>query len=407
MKTMDEKANSLDGILLTILETKDALLLVGPAGTGKSSTIRDFCKRNRIGFIDFRASLKDAGDLAMPFIDTNLSRTKFLPPANLPLYQEGNPEDKKRTLIKFGLKAYREQNPEKAEVLSDREIIDSESEETIMKMGESGILFLDEINRANPLVLQALFQLVLDRRIDEFVLLPGWGIVSACNFGDEYSVSEMDPALLDRFTIIYYTGDEACEWLKKNNKLAKAFLEERPLIFDQERIDKQTTPRGLERTIKQFRVGSKLGLSDEELLRMAYGNIQPEHSQLLLDLFKKEKANTWKKLYSDISSGKFTPESANIEDFINITQWEEFERMLKGQERNKAIKTFAKFIAGLVEIGKREEAHTLISAMGEAEGIKKKQMSLTELLATFTSQVYSSPELSELRKIWENLQSAL
>jgi len=61
------------------------------------------------------------------------------------------------------------------------------------------VLFLDELNRATNEVMQAAFQIVLDRELNGFKLHPGTRVLSAVNIGGEYVVNEMDPALLRRF----------------------------------------------------------------------------------------------------------------------------------------------------------------------------------------------------------------
>lgn len=77
-----------------------------------------------------------------------------------------------------------------------------------------GILFLDEINRARRDVLQAAFQLVLDKKIHEYELPKGWVVVGACNPNtDEYIVTDIgDAAFLDRFCHIKLTPTVA-EWI--------------------------------------------------------------------------------------------------------------------------------------------------------------------------------------------------
>lgn len=77
-----------------------------------------------------------------------------------------------------------------------------------------GILFLDEINRARRDVLQAAFQLVLEKRIHEYQLPKGWVVVGACNPNtDEYIVTDIgDAAFLDRFCHIKLTPSVA-EWV--------------------------------------------------------------------------------------------------------------------------------------------------------------------------------------------------
>ena len=76
------------------------------------------------------------------------------------------------------------------------------------------LLFLDEINRATPEVMQAAFQIVLDRELNGHRLHPNTVVVTAVNVGHKYSVNEIDPALLDRFWVIDLepTVDEWISW---------------------------------------------------------------------------------------------------------------------------------------------------------------------------------------------------
>jgi len=62
-----------------------------------------------------------------------------------------------------------------------------------------GILFLDEINRAQRDVVQAVFQLVLDHKLHTHVLPQGWTVVAAGNYFGSYDVREMDEAMMSRF----------------------------------------------------------------------------------------------------------------------------------------------------------------------------------------------------------------
>lgn len=61
------------------------------------------------------------------------------------------------------------------------------------------VLFLDELNRATPEVMQAAFQVVLDRELNGHKLHPMTLVAAAVNTKASYNVNEMDPALLDRF----------------------------------------------------------------------------------------------------------------------------------------------------------------------------------------------------------------
>lgn len=73
-------------------------------------------------------------------------------------------------------------------------------------------LFLDELNRATPEVMQAAFQIVLDRQIQGHHLHPQTRVYAAVNTGAGYTVNEMDPALLDRFWAVDLDPTVA-EWL--------------------------------------------------------------------------------------------------------------------------------------------------------------------------------------------------
>jgi hypothetical protein len=75
-------------------------------------------------------------------------------------------------------------------------------------------LFLDELNRATPEVMQAAFQIVLDRELNGWKLHPQTRVMSAVNLGASYVVNEMDPALLDRFFVVDLcpTVEEWLEW---------------------------------------------------------------------------------------------------------------------------------------------------------------------------------------------------
>lgn len=70
-------------------------------------------------------------------------------------------------------------------------------------------LFLDEINRATQEVMQACFQLCLDRELNGNKLDPGTRIFAAVNSSALYQVNEMDPAFLDRFHVVDLTPTAA------------------------------------------------------------------------------------------------------------------------------------------------------------------------------------------------------
>jgi MoxR-like ATPase len=72
----------------------------------------------------------------------------------------------------------------------------------LAKMQRS-FLFLDELNRATPEVMQACFQYALDRcdfQGEKFH--PETRVLAAINTGGNYQVNDLDPALIDRFYVI-------------------------------------------------------------------------------------------------------------------------------------------------------------------------------------------------------------
>lgn len=72
----------------------------------------------------------------------------------------------------------------------------------------TGVIFLDELNRAPTLVQNACFQLILDRRLGEYTLPDGWTVIAACNREtDGGGVTRMSSALGNRFVHIDVVAD--------------------------------------------------------------------------------------------------------------------------------------------------------------------------------------------------------
>jgi hypothetical protein len=78
------------------------------------------------------------------------------------------------------------------------------------------LVFLDELNRATPEVMQGSFQIVLDRELNGHRLHPLTRVMSAINTGAAYNVNEVDPALLDRFFVLDLTPspEEWADWAR-------------------------------------------------------------------------------------------------------------------------------------------------------------------------------------------------
>lgn len=92
---------------------------------------------------------------------------------------------------------------------------------------EPCFLFLDELNRATPEVMQAAFQIVLDRELNGWALHPQTRVMSAVNSAAAYNVNEMDPALLDRFWVVDLHPDtqDWLDWAKDGDRIHYSVIE--------------------------------------------------------------------------------------------------------------------------------------------------------------------------------------
>ena len=156
-------------LILPLLDPQDAVLFRGPHGIGKSAIPASVSKVEGKRLLDVRLSLFTEGDLiGVPDQERIKEQgvTTFAPP------------DWLHTACH-----------------------------------EPCILFLDEINRALIGVQNSAFQLVLDREVKGMVLHPGTRVFAAVNDSPEYTVNEMDPALLDRF-ITYDLTPTVHDWIE-------------------------------------------------------------------------------------------------------------------------------------------------------------------------------------------------
>jgi len=131
------------------------VMLWGPPGVGKSQIIAGIAARHDVPLIDLRLSQMEPTDLrGIPF--RKGENVEWSTPAMLP---------------------------------------------DAVRHGPAGILFLDEINAAPPSVSAAAYQLILDRRLGDYVIPKGWAIFAAGNRQGDRGVTYAMPApLANRFT---------------------------------------------------------------------------------------------------------------------------------------------------------------------------------------------------------------
>jgi hypothetical protein len=111
----------------------------------------------------------------------------------------------------------------------------------------SGILFLDELNRAPMLVQNACLQLVLDRQIGEYILPEGWDVVAAGNrLSDGGGVTKMNSALSTRFRHLDAEADldQWCQWAIRADiqPVVIAFVRFRPELLYKFEAGERTFP---------------------------------------------------------------------------------------------------------------------------------------------------------------------
>lgn len=94
------------------------------------------------------------------------------------------------------------------------------------------VLFLDELNRARSEMLQAVMDLCLNRTLASRALPEGSRLIAAINEGEDYQLTELDPALLSRFNT-YHFAPTAGDWLayaehEKLDERVVRFIEHEP-----------------------------------------------------------------------------------------------------------------------------------------------------------------------------------
>ena len=143
------------------------------------------------------------------------------------------------------------------------------------------VLFLDELNRARPEVLQTIMDLALNRTLAGKKLPAGSRIISAVNSGEEYQLTDLDPALVSRFNVFEF-APSVQEWLlwaegEKIDKRIISFISKNQNMLDGEELrhedmglEKSPDRRGWERLSKIISGVSDI-TSDEIFKKSAAG----------------------------------------------------------------------------------------------------------------------------------------
>ena len=167
-------------------------LIWGEPGLGKSAMIKEIGQENSYEIVELRGSYLEPTDLiGIPYPDVKNKVAKWLQSELIPFNHTGK-----------------------------------------------GLLFLDEINRAPPTVLNALMELTLDRRVKGEYIPDGWQVIAAANPDTDNSGVEAIPdALRNRFTHLYVRPDHTTfiNYLTRAdaNVTVRAFLTANPQMVYQ------------------------------------------------------------------------------------------------------------------------------------------------------------------------------
>jgi hypothetical protein len=246
-------------------EAKQPVMLCGPHGIGKSELFKTAADRIGIRFITRDLSLMEPTDLAgMPYRDTAAGRTKYAPPAFLP--QDG-----------------------------------------------CGLLTIEEINRAPRFVQSPCFQMLTERRLNDYVLPKDWLPMASMNPSDgDYLVDELDVALLSRFVLLHVRADvhQWAQWAETEGDVHPKVIEfarQNAGIFD----PGETNPRSLTYLSNQVKVWERTERDSEMLIDIATGLV----------------SETWAVSFHQFITGGDAPLSAGdiVEDYARhrkkVNKW--------------------------------------------------------------------------------------
>ncbi len=183
-----------------ITPINQAILLVGKHGIGKSKIIDDYFSKLGYRIVTlFLGQAADAGDII------------------------GLPDKHEVELENGTIQKFTDFNPPKW---------------WPHNMNEKLVIFLDEVNRGKPEIMQCIMDMVLNRKLNGRSLPKETRIIAAMNpsLNGYYQVEDLDPALRDRFNIIEFKPSDKSwiEYAQNNgvNEVVMGFISRHPEMLD-------------------------------------------------------------------------------------------------------------------------------------------------------------------------------
>ena len=339
--------------LLDILEMTPAeqnKMLAGAHGIGKSRILTEFFQEKGTPVITlFLGQMSDPGDLiGLPNKNEATGKTEFMPPYWFPT--EGKPV----------------------------------------------VLFLDELNRARPEILQSVMDLTLNRKLAGRALPDGSRIISAVNSGEEYQLTDLDPALVSRFNI-YTFKPSVSEWLlwaEKKSIVPEVirFIEENSTYLDghlredADNLEKTPDRRGWERVSDLLKKSPSV---NDSLKKAIAGIIGPETANLFFEEIKTNRKIKGKDVLEDFLKHKPALEQMTLPDLSmvndSLLRYLELSEPKNDKEKSKWVYNAYEYISWLTGEQTNREAAAHFAEIFQ-RGLYP---SATAFLVTETPDIYS------------------